>query len=88
MWIFPEMGEAVKNVHFSLVGKKKMLEHGYRDLGGYYKMPMILYRLRTLITLISGICWFQSGGTVSKIKRKSRVWPGSIGAAETGWVST
>jgi hypothetical protein len=47
-----------------------------------------LYLLCTLITRISGICRFQSSGTVSKIKRKSRVWPGSIGAAETGWVST
>jgi hypothetical protein len=37
LWIFPGMGTAVKNVHFSLVGKKKMLERGARDLGGNYK---------------------------------------------------
>jgi hypothetical protein len=29
------MGTAVKNVHFSLVGKKKMLERGQRDYAGY-----------------------------------------------------
>ncbi len=29
------MGIAVKNVHFSLVGKKKMLERGHRDYVGY-----------------------------------------------------
>jgi hypothetical protein len=37
MWIFPEMGTAVKNVHFSLVGKKKMLGPSHRDYMGYWK---------------------------------------------------
>ena len=37
MWIFPEMGTAVKNVHFSLVGKKKMLAASHRNYVGYWK---------------------------------------------------
>jgi hypothetical protein len=37
MWIFPVMGSAVKNVHFSLVGKKKMLDGRHRDYVGYLK---------------------------------------------------
>ncbi len=36
MWIFPEMGAAVQNVHFSLVGKKKMLDGSHRDYMGYW----------------------------------------------------
>jgi hypothetical protein len=37
MCIFPKMGAAVKNVHFSLAGKKKMLDGSHRDYVGYRK---------------------------------------------------
>jgi hypothetical protein len=37
MWIFPKMGKAVKNVHFSLASKKKMLGGSHRDYVGYWK---------------------------------------------------
>ena len=40
MWIFPKMGAAVKNVHFSLVGKKKMLDRKPQGLRGLLEMPM------------------------------------------------
>jgi hypothetical protein len=42
MWIFPGMGIAVKNVHFSLVGKKKMLERPQWDFRWLLQMPMII----------------------------------------------
>jgi hypothetical protein len=37
MWILPVMASAVKNVHFSLVGKKKMLDGRHRHYVGYWK---------------------------------------------------
>ena len=40
LWIFPETGIAVKNVHFSLLDKKKMLERDCRDLRRLLEMPM------------------------------------------------
>jgi hypothetical protein len=42
MWIFLGMGKAVKNVHFSLVGKKKMLEQGHGEFRWLLQMPMII----------------------------------------------
>jgi hypothetical protein len=62
---------SVKRAHFSS-GTKKMLDGETGGLPRYWN-GFGAYLERTLIIRSSGYWTFQSGGTVSKIRRKSRV---------------